>query len=92
MVCLESTYKKNSKFRELTTHNDFKSLKEGDMVSIEWEETSYFVVGKDKITTHLVIEINKFNELVVDDNRTVALNIDCYLMNQSHARKVYAIQ
>ncbi|ONG63796.1 hypothetical protein BKK44_26935 [Bacillus cereus] len=89
---MESTYKKNSKFRELTTPNDFKSLKEGDMISIEWEETSYFVVGNNKITTHLVIEINKFNELVVDDNRTVALNIDCYLMNQSHARKVYAIQ
>ncbi|PFA92935.1 hypothetical protein [Bacillus cereus] len=73
----------------LITKEDFYKLEKGELIFIVWEKGSHFEKNIGEITKHKVLGINKFNELMIDDNRSASFNIYMYAMQMSVAIKVY---
>lgn len=69
--------------------DDFYKLEKGELIFIVWEKGSHFETSIGEITKHKVLGINKFNELMIDDNKSASFNIHMYAMQMSVAIKVY---
>lgn len=68
------------KTKNITTEEDFKSLKKGDLVAVEWKRDNFINNKRTRFATYNIVENKeRTNEIILQTKNNVYFNYSMFL-------------
>ena len=77
---------------KLENQEQFNKLKKGDLIVVVWKSSATEHRNGKEIAHYSVVEINRYNEIILRKRDNVYFNIGMFFRDESHAAEAYALE